>query len=174
MLVTFVLYPKLKHTPIHTLIHTDRLNELTKWTGTLELQASNTSFITFIHALTLMLICKYVDKVNCFTIQAHVVVVIVPSFCLRQLCPVEPENRVPPERNLRSPHYHHGLWKPADGQHFTSASEGVPVRSPWRLCGHGAHHGCRFGYRSHYCHPYLHHHPAGWVIPCHVYKTLYV
>lgn len=48
-------------------------------------------------------------------------------FPIRRLCPVEPENRVPPERNLRGPHYHHRLWKPADGQHLAPASEGVPV-----------------------------------------------
>lgn len=81
----------------------------------------------------------------------------------RRICTASVADRLPVQRELWGSHHDHRLWQSAHVQHVLPESQGLPVWSPWRLCGHGAVHRCWTRHRSHHRNPHLYHHTVRWV-----------
>lgn len=92
---------------------------------------------------------------------------LCPHLCIhRRSRSTTAPDRIPVQWDLWGSYYDHRLWELAHVQHILFASQSLPVRSPWRLCGHGANHCSWTGHWSHHCDSYLYHHTFRWVGLC--------
>lgn len=80
----------------------------------------------------------------------------------RWICPASTADHLSSQWDLQGSHHDHRLWKPAHVQHVLLESQGLPVWSPRRLCGHGANYCCWTRHWSHHRHPHLYHYTIRW------------
>lgn len=122
-----------------------------------------------IESLPLMCMPKLNNNVN-LSIRIYY---IPPSPCdltPRWICPASTADWFSSQWDLQGSHHDHRLWKPAHVQHILLESQGLPVWSPWRLCGHGANYCCWTRHWSHHRHPHLYHHTIRWASHTHTEK----